>query len=195
MSRVNKAVWLLSVFSLFAVNPLSFAQESTDESPSRTPTAVRYELIVQHAKTNMDLAECELQFALEENKKIPGLFPKLAIERLRSNLAVAREQYTEATLASIGGPEKIRLRHAEEKVRLAKLTLEKGQKLSSDGLISELELRRLQLKYDLAKLNLALINNPEKFVTLLYHLEAKLNLLGEEILTLDQRITNLEPLR
>ena len=164
--------------------------ESSDDAAD-----ARYELLVEHAKTNMQLAEVELQYALEEHRKSPGVIPKLTIERLRSNLAVAKEQYTETTLASIGGPERVRLRHAEEKVRLAKLALQKGQQMKKSGGINQLELRRLELKHDLAKLNVALINHPEKFVTLLYHLEAKLNHLGEEILALDQRITNLEPLR
>ncbi|TWT85110.1 hypothetical protein CA13_65920 [Planctomycetes bacterium CA13] len=197
MSNVNKwttrwvFIFLLVSFPLF---PGSLSSQGpalvSDEQESS-----RYDLVLEHASTNMQLARVELQYALEENRKYSGNIPEMAIERLRSNLAVAKQQYEEATLASIGGPERVRLRHAEEKLRLAKLSLEQGRKKVARSSISELEWRRLELKYDLARLHLALINNPEEISSMLYRLEVKLNHLGEEILSLDQRITKLEPLR
>jgi endothelin-converting enzyme/putative endopeptidase len=98
--------------------------------------------------------------------KVPGLYPKLAIERLRSDVEVANEQYNEATMASVGGADRVRQKHAEEKVRLAQVALEGGRKMYRAGAIRELELKRLELKSELAKLNLELIHQPEKFVTL-----------------------------
>ncbi len=143
----------------------------------------------------MELADSELQIAVEMNRQSPGVIPRFTVERLRSNLAVAKQQFEEATLASVGGLERVRLRHAEEKIRLARIDLESGRKKQDGDVISRLEWRRLQLKYDLAKLNLSLIKNPENFVTLLHHLEGQVNRMGEEILALEQRISKLEPLR
>ena len=188
---------LLSAFALLAF--CSAAQsclgQQSRQSTDNTPEISRYELLVQYARTNLDLARVELQQAVEINAESSGAIPRLTIERLRSNVAVAKEQLSEAELASYGGQERVRLRHAEEKIRVAKLALDAGRKQAQDGLITELELQRLQLRYDLAKLSLTLIKNPENFVTLLHRLEAQVNRLSEEILAIDQRISKFEPLR
>lgn len=186
-SMLNALVLIATVSSA----PICLGQQPADDSAEPS----RYDLIVQFAKTNLELAEVELQQAVDINAQNAGVIPRFTIERLRSNLAVAREQFNEATLASHGGLERVRLRHAEEKIRLAKLALDAGKKREADGLITALELKRLQLKYDLAQLSRTLIMNPENFVTLLHHLEGQVNRLGEEILALDQRISKLEPQR
>jgi hypothetical protein len=129
------------------------------------------------------------------NRKISGAVPRITIERLRSNLAVAKEQYDVAIATSIGGAERVQLRNAEEKIRLAKIDLEVGVKSRKQNMISALELERLELKYQLARLNTEIIKNPDNFTTLLHYIEAKVDRMGEEILSLDQRITRLEPSR
>ena len=188
---------MLSAFALIAF--CSAAQsclgQQGQQTADNTSERSRYDLLVLYAQKNLDLARVELQQAVEINAKSRGVIPRLTIERLRSNLAVAKEQLSEAELASYGGLERVRLRHAEEKIRVAKLALDAGRKQAKDGLVTELELQRLQLRYDLAKLSLTLIKNPENFVTLLHRLEAQVNRLSEEILALDQRISKLEPLR
>ena len=60
-------------------------------------------------------------------------------------------------------------------------------------MISVLEVARLMLKHELAKLNVVVIKNPDNFTTLLHDIEAKVNRMGDEILALDQRTTRLEP--
>ena len=155
----------------------------------------QYELSVKYAETRMQLADVELRHGLAMNRKILGAVPQFTIERLRSNLAVAKEQYDAAVATSIGGAERVQLRNAEEKIRLAKIDLDTGQKLRKENLISDLELERLKLKHELAKLNVVVIKNPDSFTTLLHYIEAKVDRMGDEILSLDQRITRLEPSR
>ena len=58
--------------------------------------------------------------------------------------------------------------------------------------VNDLELRRLALKYRLAQLNVQLLENPANFVTLMDSMQRQIDRLGDEILTLDQRITRLE---
>ena len=156
------------------------------------PQLSEHELAVLYTQTNLSMAELELQRALELNKGEVKVIPRLAVERLRSNLAVAKEQYRQATLESSEGPKKVRLRHAQEKVRLAKVDLEAGLQLKELKALSEWEEKRLRLKYDLAKLNLALMQHPEGYGTLLDSMQRQLDRFGEEILTLDQRLTKLE---
>jgi hypothetical protein len=42
--------------------------ESASPDSGHSAEAVRYDLLVRYAKANMELAEAELQYALEENK-------------------------------------------------------------------------------------------------------------------------------
>ena len=143
----------------------------------------------------MQLADAELRLGLEMNRKIKKSVPQISIERLRSNLAVAKEQCDAAVAASIGGSERVQLRNAEEKIRLAKIDLDSARKLRKENMISAVEVERRTLKYELAKLNAVIIQNPDNFTTLLHYIEAKVDRMGEEILALDQRITRLEPVR
>ena len=162
-------------------------QETNDEFEQLS----QYELMIQYTKLNRDLADIELQRALGRNEKLVTV-SRLTIERLRSSLAVAEEQYKQANLASTGGPEAVRLRHAEEKVKIAKMELEAGQRLSSTGNIHRLDLQRLRLRYDLAQLRVVMLKNPDNFVTLMDSMDRRMDRLSDEILSLDQRLTALE---
>lgn len=165
------------------------------QETGQSPAATQYQLSVRYAETRMQLADAELRIGLEMNREIPKSVPGITIERLRSNLAIAKEQYDAAVAASIGGSERVQLKHAEEKIRLAKINLDSAEKMHREGMISALEVERRKLKYELAKLNAVIIQNPENFTTLLHYIEAKVDRMGEEILALDQRITRLEPSR
>lgn len=171
-------------------------EQPSGEQPGKPSKDVsRYELEVLYARTRMRLADVELRSALQLQAEAPGMIPRLVIERLRSNLAVAQEQMVQAEMASISGPEQIRMRQAEEKVRLAKLDLESGLKLQDRGQASDLEIERLTLKYELAKLSIVIMKKPEHFTTMLHLVEAKVDRLGKEILSIDQRLSRLEPVR
>ncbi len=182
----GRFVWTTSIIfiALIGWTQACHGQESSDESQKLSPR----ELMIAHAKTNRDLAEIELRQALDLKEAVP----KLTVERLRSNLAVADEQLKQASLASTGGPEQVRLRHAEERIRVAKLEFDVGGRLRASGAISDLELERRKLNHELAKLNLMMMKNPENFVTLMENMQRRLDRFGEEILSLDQRISKLE---
>ena len=151
-----------------------------------------YELSVKYAKTRMNLAETELRLAQEARS---GAVPKMRIERLRSGLEIARRQYEEAVAASSGGNERVQLRHAEERIRLAEIELETGRRMLKQRLVQPLEVERLELKYELARLRLQVLKNPENFTTLLHYMETRVDRLADEILAIDQRVSKLEPTR
>ena len=166
------------------------AQDNADDTRHSTR-----ELTLQYAKTRMDLAETELAWAMESNTQYDGVVPSLTVERLRSNLRVAKEQYEQSLSASSGGPASVRLRHAEEEVRLTGLQFQEGRKSKNHGELSDVALKRLKLKHELARLKFALLHNPENFVTLLESMQNQIDRFGEEILSLDQRIARLEAKR
>ena len=173
---------------LFSAARIGVAQDVSQSDQKPTP----HELMVHYAKTNLELAKVELKQAELMNQDGLAHVPTMAIERFRSNLAIAEEQNKQASLASTGGPEQVRLRHAEERVRMAKLAFERGTGLRKKGSISELDLKVRKLKHELALLRLAMLKNPRSFVTLMDSMERRLDRFGEEILTLDLRIARLE---
>lgn len=194
MSRLKvmeqRSLSLVAV-AIISLTPNCLGQESDSQSADWSP----YELRVKYSETRMQLAEIELRQGLEINRETSGMIPRMAIERLRSNLAVAKMQFDEAVATSIGGPERVQLHSAEEKIRLAKIDLAAGKKLRKGNMVSELELERLRLRYELAKLNVVIMKNPDNLTTRLQYIEARVDRMGEEILSLDQRITRLEPSR
>jgi multidrug resistance efflux pump len=180
--------------ALFAVITVSFmlpSQAMFGQDDLASDNLTQRDLVILHSKAKLDLAEVELQKAKEMNEGAETI-PPLVVERLKSNLAIAREHFRHTMKASTGGPKQVRVRHAEEKVRLAKIDFEAGKKLRASGAISALELRRLELTHDLAKLNVAMLKKPGSFVTLIDSMQRQLDRFGEEIVSLDQRITKLE---
>ncbi len=167
----------------------SDAPDRTSEQRQLTPQEIK----VQHAKVYLQLAEIELEQALQQNSQVAKVVPRMVVERLHSNVAVAQEQLTQAEQASTLGPMETRLRHAEERVRLAKANLETMTKAKEKGLkLDDLELKRLRLTHELAKLRLAMWNNPDNVLTLMDHMQWQIDRFGEEILYLDKRLTKLE---
>ncbi len=149
------------------------------------------ELTILYTKTNREIAELELKRALELNKERP-LIPRLTVERLRSNLAIAQEQHRQAKSDEGKSTEGARLKHAVERVRLAKVDLLAADKLKEINSISDFQHRRIALKYDLAQLNLALMQHPKGYVTLVDNMQRQIDRLGEDYLALEQRIAKLE---
>ena len=180
------ALLLLLIVSFFFVpqsRQLSGQENAADELSHR-------KLAIRYAKTKLDVADVDLQRAMIMNER--NIIPKLTLERIRSSHAIANEQHRQAISGSTDGAVKVRMRHAEERVRLAKLSLVAGEELNRSGSITGLELRRLQLNHELAKLNLMLMREPENVATQMEYMQRQIDRLGEDILSMDERISKLE---
>lgn len=182
-------IFRATLLTLFLAIPIGWGWERSDGLAELS----QHELTLQYAKTKLELAEIDLQNALTmgEANAIPGL----TVERVRSSLAVAKEQYHQAQLASNSGAQRVRLRHAEERLRLADVQLAAGRRLNKSGTISDLELRRLQLKSDLAKLHLTLLQRPGNAASQMQYMQDQIDRFGEEMLLLEQRMARLESRR
>ena len=185
---IYKVLFPTVVFSVPLFLSLVWYQEQ--ESKQGLDSIPPRDLVILFAKTKMDLAQAEFDWADEQ--VAAGVITRPKLERQRSELAISKEQYNQAMLASSGGLEKVRLCSAEEKVRMAKLNYETGKRLRAKKSISEIGLKRLELKYKLATLNLTLLKNPENYVTLIEALQAQIDQLGQETVSLDLRVTKLE---
>ncbi len=169
------------------------------------------ELRLEHARLNVQLAETELKLAIQANQELEESIPssitgaerqkilnmkrisKASIERLKSNVAISKSQLSMAESPSTGNAEKLRIRYAEEKIKLAKINLDliKAEKLQGKG-IPDLQIIREDLKYRLALIHLELLGNPENLLTIVDSLQRQVDQLREDMIAQDQRLSAVE---
>ncbi len=169
------------------------------------------DLRVDVARTNLELAEVELKLAEDFNREVESVLlanvppedresyirirslPDVIIERLRSNVEIARQQVEQALMPSTGDVEKIRKKYAEEKIRLAEVNLGSLRQLRGKGLpVKEDELKRQELRLRLARLNRQLLDSPENLLEIVDSLQRQIDRLNEELIRQDQRLSALE---
>lgn len=178
--------WLGAVLVVLACTQAHPLWGQSDEFEGLT----HRELAIRYAKTKVDLAEIDVRRALEMREQ--NILPGLTLERVRSNLVIAKEQHSQAILSSTDRSTKIRLRHAEERLRLAKLLLESRQRLSDTSRLAALDLKRVELNHELARLNLRMVQNPGEVGSQMEYMQRQIDRFGEDLLWLDERLTRLE---
>ncbi|MCR9292871.1 MAG: hypothetical protein NXI32_09140 [bacterium] len=200
-SFLAAVLFLALLSSGFLIAQESATQEAATEETATEETSVvsaddesqmsEKELNLLYRRANLRIAELELERALEMNEQRP-VVPRLTVERLKSNLLLAKEQYRLAQSDTAEASQYGRLRHAMERVRLAKVDLEAAEELKERKAISDWEYRRIGLKHELAELNLALLRHPRGYMTVLDHLQSQVDQLADEYLALEQRLAKLE---
>lgn len=163
------------------------------------------------AQVSLELAEVELQLAEDFNREVEAVLlanipkedrdsfirnrrvPDVMVERLRSNLEIARQQREQARMPSTGDVEKIRKKYAEEKIRLAEINLAAMRKYKEKGLpIKDGDLKRMELKLRQAQLNRQLLDSPENLLEIVDSLQRQVDQLHEELIQQDQRLSAME---
>ncbi len=202
--------WLVLLISTIAATVIAETGLAQDTAAVQEQKST-YDLRLEYARLNLQLAETELQWAQQFNKEVAESIPasltdderqiivtmkqisETAMERLRSNVEIAEVQFSHATTPSTGSPEEIRKRYAAEKIDLAKFQYDFLAARKSRGeAVNDLELSRSELKYKLAQLELELLDNPENVLTLVDSLQRQIDRLAEEIMAQDQRIGAME---
>ena len=163
------------------------------------------------AQVSVELAEVELQVAEDFNREVEAVLlanipkedrdsyirnrrlPDVMVERLRSNLEIARQQREQAKMPSTGDVEKIRKKYAEEKVRLAEINLAAMHKYKEKGLpVKDGDIKRLELKLRQAQLSRQLLDSPENLLEIVDSLQRQVDQLHEELIQQDQRLSSIE---
>lgn len=188
-------------------HPATSAQENSSQRQKKSTQQLKLE----YAQLNLKLKETELKLAEQYNQKYKdkaptglkgknrkltlemALFSPVYLERLQSNVDIARNQLKSIQSQSTGSHEQLRKKYAEEKVRVAKMKLEALLKKSEKRLdVPKLEITRHQLEYQLAKLQLELMGNPEHLLTLVDSLQRQIDNLGATVIAQDQRMIDIE---
>ena len=156
-------------------------------SPSPESIHVRY------ARAYLDLAKADLDIALDMNRRIGGAYSENTLQRLRNHaeIAEARLQY-EIT----GGESKlhdIHLRELEEARKLAEQDLASAIAVNKRlaGTVRELEIRRLRLAAEVARLAVARGRDPATVSSPYAHLQWQLDRMRSELLRLQTRTDKL----
>ncbi|MGE5192216.1 MAG: hypothetical protein ACM3U2_06895 [Deltaproteobacteria bacterium] len=159
------------------------AQQQRGAVPEE-PVAVRY------ARASQELAKIELKKLEEQNKRVPRAIPAIIVERAKINVKVAEAQVEQAIGPSAAGTVNVHIRYAEERVRVAELEFEKSQEARrrNPDAISELEIERLGLVAETARLRLAMWRDPVYLPSLLDQMQWELDRVSEEIVELNKRL-------
>jgi hypothetical protein len=145
---------LLIVLALITGLNVLVAQQN--QAPARAANAAASgELNVRYAEIYLQMAQLQLQRAIDTNKQVPGTFTNTAVEALRQSVFVAEKQL-EMLKNSNGQPVNMFLVSAEVNARssLAGYNRAKAVNQMSPGAIPPVEIERLRLTAELASINL-----------------------------------------
>ncbi len=207
-------VWLAILVPGFPI--LAQQTESPAARQAETQSPTMSELNLRYAILRLRVAEIELERAKLHNQEINDaisanlggslkekslklkLIPDTTLERLQSNVEIAKERVDYASSGSTARPKQVQLRNAREKARLAEVRLNDaaaGRSLlvkNQSKAQADLTVRRLELLLEIAKLRVELPDKPEYLVERVDILQWQLDSLTDDFMLLEQRIRALE---
>ena len=163
--------------------------ESSKSSADRTGAA---SIDVRLAKAKLKLAEADLRWATEWNRRLRGTIPKTTVEWLQQNVTLANEQ------VDIARQDKqhwhaLHIRQMEATLRTAKSQLQRAEAINrvSPHDSGELDLERIRLKVEVARLNLAKSRDPANIQSPEAHLQWQVDQLRDEVNRLKDQVQRL----
>lgn len=182
--RTGVAAGCVSAGIVAVIGIIAVAGPQATQEPAGEPVSVRY------SRSCLKLAGIELQQLLDQNHKAPGVIPDMVLERARMNVKVAQAQLEHALAPTSAGTAAVQVRYAEERVKLAEIELEKAKRVRrhDPDAMSELELERLSLVAEVARLRLAMWRDPVYLPSLLDQMQWQLDRLSEEVIEISKKV-------
>jgi hypothetical protein len=151
---------------------------------------VQIDLNVSYAQACVRLAEAELQMSQEMNVMAANTVPKMRIDWLQANLEFARKQLEVAQEYQHGATMPLQRVHAEKTAALAERELAEAIFVhnNSPGRISELNVKRLRAKADIAELRLRMWRSDKYVHSLIDQMQWQIDRLTEQIIELNHRV-------
>ncbi len=179
-----KRTQISAAVCLAAIGAIVAAAQQPRGNFSQEPISVRY------ARASLELAKVELKKLMNAEKEVPRVIPPIILERAKANVKVAEAQLEQALLPSTGGAVNVHIRYAEERVKVAELELEKARKAKArnPNAVLDVEIERLELVAETARLRLAMWRDPVYLPSLLDQMQWQLDRLSEEIIELNKRV-------
>jgi len=147
-------------------------------------------LHVSHAQACVRLAEAELAMSQEMNLMAADTVPQIRIEWLQANLEFARKQLEVAQQYEHGATLPLQLVYAEKTAALAERELEEAVFLNknSPSRISQLNVKRLRAKAEIAALRLKMWRSDKYVHSLIDQMQWQIDRLTEQIIDLNHRV-------
>jgi hypothetical protein len=155
MSRSLLFILALAVGSGLATS--AAAQQRSDDDQTEHATAKAHNLDLRYAQIVERIAELNLRKARETNERVPGTISDTELQRLRENVRLARRDSQQLKTSAGDGSNDERLQEARARATVAEGALRKAREANQHepGTIPELELQRLKLEFEAARINVA----------------------------------------
>lgn len=161
----------------------------TSSSATEAPT-----LQMRYAEARVRLAELALEKAQEANRKIHNTISSIEMRRLEEQVILAQKQRALARQYTTGTSTQTQLSAARAALRIAeanhRVALEAQQK--NAGAFSEILLKEIEARLEIARLRVEIWEDPVYLPTLVDELQWQIDRLTEQVITLSQRVQDLE---
>ncbi|QDV47548.1 hypothetical protein Enr13x_74580 [Stieleria neptunia] len=137
---------------------------------------------LRYFQKKLELAEHDLETALEANRRIPNMNSKLSMLRLENQVAYATQLLQQAGKHTDHDLHKSHLQSVKNDVILAEQQLSWARKAS--GYLRSDQVKRLELTAQLARLALERAEQPKITADPLHHLQWQIDRLRSELLSL-----------
>lgn len=175
------------VAAVFIASPATVGQLA--DSRDAHPDDVR----VRYAQANLRLAEIELQIAESGNKEIPAMYSQRSIQQLRNNVAYAKEMLRYETGQEEKGLHAVHLQQVKNEAELAEASLAAAVSANKrlPGSFTRLEMERLRVAAEVARLALEKARDPTMTQNPLEHLQWQLDRLRSELSRLELEVDRI----
>lgn len=149
---------------------------------------------VRYADACLRLAKLELTRALELNERVPRAKSATRIDWLKANVAAAEEQVRIAREYQQGSTMPLQAAYADATAMSATAEFQAAKQFaeSNPGVMSELQLDKLQLQAEIAGLRAEMWRDSSNLPSLVDQMQWQIDRLTEEVIELDQRVRALE---
>jgi multidrug resistance efflux pump len=160
----------------------SDATAGDTEAPKKSSETDDAETLdVRLARAHLKLAELDLQRISEANKVVPNVFPGKMVETLQLHVAHDKARLEESLAGRDADPHQTYIRTAEVAAKFAEAELNRIQKISG---VSDLEITRAKVAFEVAQLNLERTKQLSSPGSLLMHMQWQIDQLQHQVFEL-----------
>jgi hypothetical protein len=190
------AIFCFSVGSLAATmvfTSYGTAQIDDPRHPVAGNSSLPESIYARYARAYLELAKAELDIAQDVNKRIGATYSKNTVQRLRNHVEIAQAKLKYELAGDASKLHDIHLRELEGAKKLAEMKLASAITVNQhlSGTVSELEIQRLRLAAEVARLAIARGRDPAAVSSPHAHLQWQIDQMRSELLRLQIRTDKL----
>lgn len=172
------------------VRPVPVTDDVIVDRPPSAEAAAAADLRVRYAMARLRLAELDLERALAANRALPAAVGAREIERLRNHILVMQRHVEIAREQPRTAARQVTVAAAETGRDTVRADLEAALAANHrvPGAVSELNVRRLRARLELAEIRLALCKNPDHELSILDEMQWNIDQLTDQLIDLRHQV-------